>query len=115
VLIGDRRKFISLLVVPNFGMLETWARERGLRWGDRSDLLKLPEVVAHMEAAIARELSDLASFERPKKIALLEDEFSIQNGFLTPTLKVKRRVIQDRFKDLIDDLYGDEAVDAALS
>ncbi len=114
VLIGDRRKFVSLLVVPAFGQLEAWAREQGLRWGDRSDLLKLPEVVKHVEEAIEAELSGLASFERPKKIALLEDEFSIQNGSLTPTLKVKRRVIQDRFKDVIDDLYGDEAVDAAL-
>jgi long-chain acyl-CoA synthetase len=114
VLIGDRRKFISLLVVPDFARLEAWARERGLSWGDRSDLLKLPEVIGHVEEAIDRELADLASFERPKKVALLEDEFSIQNGFLTPTLKVKRRVIQDRFKDVIDDLYGDEAVDAAV-
>ena len=114
VLIGDRRKFISLLIVPAFAQLEAWAKERGLHWGDRSDLIKLPEVVEHMERAIEAELADLASFERPKKIALLEDDFSIQNGFLTPTLKVKRRVIQERFKDLIDDLYGDEAVDAAI-
>jgi len=112
VLIGDRRKFVALLMVPNFANLEAWARERGLRWGTRSDLIELPEVVRHVEEAIAGELKDLASYERPKKIALLEDDFSIQNGFLTPTLKVKRRVIQERLKDVIDDLYGDEAVDA---
>jgi len=114
VLIGDRRKFISLLIVPSFPLLEAWAKERGLSWGDRADLIGRAEVVAHVEDEVERALSDLAAFERPKKIALLEDEFTIQNGFLTPTLKVKRRVIQDRFKDVIDDLYGDEAVDAAL-
>jgi long-chain acyl-CoA synthetase len=114
VLIGDRRKFVALLMVPNFVNLEAWARERGLRWGTRADLIELPEVVRHVEEAIAAELKDLASYERPKKIALLEHEFSIQNGLLTPTLKVKRRVIQDRLKDVIDELYGDEAVDAAI-
>lgn len=114
VVIGDRRKFVSLLIVPSFQQLEAWAKDRGLSWGDRADLLARPEVVAHVEEVVDRALADLASFERPKKIALLEDEFTIQNGFLTPTLKVKRRVIQDRLKDVIDDLYGDEAVDAAL-
>ena len=109
VLVGDRRKFVSLLIVPSFTNLEVWAGENGMRWSDRAALLRDARVVRHMDAQVAAELSDLASFEKPKKIALLEDEFSIQNGLMTPTLKVKRRVIQDRFKDLIDDLYGDEA------
>jgi long-chain acyl-CoA synthetase len=114
VLVGDRRKFVSLLVVPAFANLEAWARSQGLTWADRKALVELPEVMRHMQAQVDAELTDLASYEQPKKLALVEDEFTIQNGFLTPTLKVKRRVIQERFRDVIDDLYGDEAADAAV-
>jgi long-chain acyl-CoA synthetase len=109
VLIGDRRKFISVLVVPAFGRLETWAREQGLAWADRRDLLSKKEVQRHMEAEVKRELRGLASFETPKRVALLEEEFTVGNGALTPTLKVKRKVIQDRFSGLIEELYGGSA------
>jgi long-chain acyl-CoA synthetase len=109
VLIGDRRKFISVLVVPAFSRLEAWAREQGITWGDRRDLLSNPAVQRHMEGEVKRELKGLASFETPKKVALLEDEFSIGNGALTPTLKVKRKVVQERFRDIIEELYGGNA------
>jgi long-chain acyl-CoA synthetase len=56
-------------------------------------------------------LDDLASYEMPKKFALLPEELTEENGFLTPSLKVKRRVVDERFDDLIDDLYADEAAD----
>lgn len=109
VVVGDRRRFVSVLVVPAYEVLEAWARERGITWSDRKDLLARPEVQEHMNAEVERELNHLASYERPKKVALLENEFTIGGGTLTPTLKVKRKVIQTRFKDVIDRLY-DEAV-----
>ena len=62
-----------------------------------------------MDAEVARECHDLASYERPKKVMLLDEEFTIGNGSLTPTLKVKRKVVQDRLKDAIDELYADDA------
>lgn len=109
VVVGDRRRFVSVLVVPNFEALETWARARGVVWSDRAALIADERVQAHMESEVERECQGLASFETPKKVALLEDEFSIGNGALTPTLKVKRKVVQDRFKGVIDELYADDA------
>ena len=73
----------------------------------RRDRRALPEVIRHVESEVRHGLQGMASFETPKKIALLEEEFTIRNGALTPTLKVKRRVVQDRCKDLIDRLYSE--------
>jgi len=114
VLVGDRRKFVSLLVVPSFANLEAWARRQGIGFDDRSSLLRNPEVTKYLEAEVRARLGDLASFETPKKMAFLEDDFTIQNGLITPTMKVKRRLIEERFQDLIDGFYGDEAADAAV-
>jgi long-chain acyl-CoA synthetase len=105
VLIGDRRKYPVLLVVPNFENLEAWARRRNIIWTDRSQLLAMPTVQAKMQKEVFETLKGLASFETPKKIALLERDFSVESGELTPTLKVKRRVIEQRYKVLINSLY----------
>ena len=113
VMIGDRRKFVSLLVVPDFAKLEEWARSNGIAWQSREELVGDPRAVAHVQKEILASLGDLASFERPKKIALLPHDLTVENGFLTPSLKVKRRVVQERLDSVIDELYGEEAVDAA--
>ena len=113
VMIGDRRRYCSLLIVPAFDALERWANENRISWSDRSGLVNSDQVIAHMEREVFGMLTDLASFQRPKKIALLEEELSIENGFLTPTLKVKRRVVHERLDSLIDELYSEEASDAA--
>ena len=105
VMIGDRRKFPVLLVVPNFEQLEKWAKRKELIWTDRAQLLQMPTILAKMEKAVLGSLTGLASFESPKKIALLEHDFSVESGELTPTLKVKRRVIDQRYKATIDKLY----------
>jgi long-chain acyl-CoA synthetase len=107
VMIGDRRKFPVLLVVPNFDSLEKWARIRNLSYGSRAELLGLPIVLAKIEKEVRKNLDGLASFETPKKIGLLEQDFSIESGELTPTLKVKRRVIDERYREKIDALYAD--------
>jgi len=112
VMIGDRRRYCSLLIVPAFDALERWANENRISWSDRSGLVNSDQVIEHMEREVFGMLTDLASFQRPKKIALLEEELSIENGFLTPTLKVKRRVVHERFDSLIDELYSEEASDA---
>jgi long-chain acyl-CoA synthetase len=105
VIIGDRRKFVAALVVPAFAVLEAWARERGITWEGRGDLLADPRVVRYLEAEVSKEFQGLASYETPKRIAFLDEDFSVQNGVLTPTLKVKRKVVQERFKETIDGLY----------
>jgi len=108
VMIGDKRKFPSMLVVPNFDQLEKWAMRRNIIWTDRAQLLRMPTIQAKMESEVAKELEGAAHFEVPKRIGLLEHDFSIESGELTPTQKVKRRIIDKNYKTLIDSLY-DEA------
>jgi long-chain acyl-CoA synthetase len=105
VMIGDRRKFPVILVVPNFEQLEKWGKLKQLIWTDRSQLLRMPTVEAKMDKEVRSTLAGLASFETPKKVALLAQDFSIESGELTPTLKVKRRVVDRNYKAMIDALY----------
>ncbi len=112
VMIGDRRRYCSLLVVPALGPLEAWAADHGVTWTSTDELLHDPVVVAHVEKELLAMLTDFAQYERPKKVALIEEEFTIENGMLTPTLKVKRKVVGERLRDVIDELYAEEAADA---
>ena len=105
VMLGDKRKFPSMLIVPNFDNLEKWAMKRNIIWTDRAQLLRMPTIQAKIEKEVAEELAGAAHFELPKKIGLLENDFSIERGELTPTLKVKRRAIDKHYKTLIDSLY----------
>lgn len=105
VMIGDQRHFPALLVVPDFPYLEMWAQSVGLNHAGRRDLLRSPEVQARLGEEIFGILGDLASFERPKKIGLIEEEFTIEGGILTPNQKVKRRVVRERYGALIERLY----------
>ena len=113
VVLGDKRRFPVVLVVPNFEQLEKWAKLKNLLWADRRQLLTLPLVQAKMEKEVLRKLTGLASFETPKKIGLLENDFSIESGEMTPSHKVKRRVIEQRYADRVDRLYEEEDASAA--
>ncbi len=112
VMIGDKRKYPIVLIVPNFDQLEKWAKRANILWADRSQLIAFPAVKAKIEREVEASLTGLARFEMPKKIALLEHDFSIERGELTPTQKVKRRVIDKQYKALIDSLYADDVVPA---
>ncbi|HEX9220284.1 MAG TPA: long-chain fatty acid--CoA ligase [Gemmatimonadaceae bacterium] len=105
VMIGDKRKFPSMLIVPNFDQLEKWAMKRNIIWTDRAQLLRMPTIQAKIEKEVNKELEGAAHFELPKRIGLLEHDFSIDSGELTPTQKVKRRAIDKHYKALIDSLY----------
>jgi long-chain acyl-CoA synthetase len=107
VMLGDKRKFPSMLVVPNFDQLEKWAMRRNIIWTDRAQLLRMPTIQAKMEQEVNKELAGAAHFELPKKIGLLEHDFSIERGELTPKLSVKRRAIDQHYKALIDSLYAE--------
>src|SRR5437016_3740656 len=112
---GDRRKFPIILIVPNFDNLERWAQERSLSYGTRAELMGLPDVKAKVEREVMSMLSHLAKFETPKKVLLLEKDFTIESGELTPTLKVKRRVVEQHYKDLIDAAYASgDAIAASI-
>jgi long-chain acyl-CoA synthetase len=105
VMIGDRRNFPAALVIPAFEALEKWAREKGVAFASREELIARPEVVALYDQTVKELVGHLAQFERIKKIALLPREFSIETGELTPKLSVKRRVVEQKYKDVIDRLY----------
>ncbi|HRN52151.1 MAG TPA: long-chain fatty acid--CoA ligase [Gemmatimonadaceae bacterium] len=105
VMIGDKRKFPIVLIVPNWDNLEKWAGIKNIIWTDRKQLLEMPTIQAKMDKEVRKTLAGLASFETPKKIGLLEHDFSIERGELTPKLSVKRKVIDTQYKALIDGLY----------
>ena len=108
VVIGDKRKFPVILVVPNWDNLEKWAGYKNIIWTDRRQLLEMPTIRAKMEKEVLGEVDGLAPYERPKKVGLLEHDFSIERGELTPTLKVKRRVVDKTYTAAIDSLYADD-------
>ncbi len=115
VMLGDKRKFPIMLVVPNYDNLERWAKDRSLAYASRLGLITLPDVQAKVEREVMGQLRDLAKFEMPKKVLLLEHDFTIENGELTPTLKVKRRAVEKRYKEMVDRAYAaEDAVAAAI-
>jgi long-chain acyl-CoA synthetase len=108
-MIGNKRNFPSALIVPNFDNLQKWARAHGVSAASGEDLVRDPRVIALYDQTVKELTKDLAQFERIKKVALLPREFSLEAGELTPTLKVKRKVVEQKYKDVIDRLYEDAA------
>ncbi len=106
VVVGSGRKFISALVLPDFDRLEAYARKNGIAFGSRKELVEKEEIVSFMLAEIDRSTPHLASYERIKKVVLLDREFDADTE-LTPSLKVKRHIVEKVFKPLIDLLYKD--------
>ena len=106
VLLGDRRKYAAALIVPSFPALERRLKDLGRPPGSRDELAARADVLALYQEIIDALNRDLSQFERIKKIAILSAEFSIQSGELTPTLKVKRKVIEERWREAIEALYG---------
>lgn len=105
VLIGNGRRFPAALIVPDWERLESYATLKGIETRNHAELCKHPRIIDLFERQIAGLTSDLAQFEKVKKVALLENELTIASGELTPTLKVKRRVVDEKYRDLIDELY----------
>ncbi|MFQ5772836.1 MAG: long-chain fatty acid--CoA ligase, partial [bacterium] len=107
VVLGDKRKYCSALLVPNIELVNKFAEEQGI--GDKSveDLLKEPSVIELFEKEVEAVSKELASYESIKKFALIEHPFTIENGELTPTMKVKRKIVEERYKDIIEGLYTD--------
>ncbi len=104
-IIGDRRKYISALIVPQFDELRSWAEEEGIAFRDESELIENDKVLDLYEEEIERYTMHLAQVEKIKKFRLLTSEWSQQTGELTPTWKVKRKVVEEKYKDLIDEMY----------
>ena len=103
--LGDKRKFAALLISPNFAALEEWALTNEVQFSSRAELVANPRVQALYEGIVEEINRGLARFETLKKVLLVPDEFSTENGALTPSMKLRRRVIYDRYKQQIDELY----------
>jgi long-chain acyl-CoA synthetase len=107
VVLGDRRKYAAALIVPDFPALERRLKDLGRPPGERADLVTRPDVVGLYQEIVDAMNQELSQFERIKRIALLPSAFSIESGELTPTLKIKRKVVEARWRDQIDRLYRD--------
>jgi long-chain acyl-CoA synthetase len=107
VLVGDGRKFPAALIVPNFEMLESYAKLKELDAKTPSELCAHPRILDLFTRQIDSMTPNLAQFERVKRFALLEQELSVEKGEMTPTLKIKRRVVDERYRDVIERIYRD--------
>jgi long-chain acyl-CoA synthetase len=105
-ILGDRRKFAAVMISPNFVLLEEWARENNIPFTTRTELIAHPKVQALYEGIVEGINGNLARFEKLKRVLLVADEFNADNGALTPTMKLRRRVIEERYRKQIDELYS---------
>jgi long-chain acyl-CoA synthetase len=107
-LIGDTRKFASVLISPNFASLERWGAQNGVSTKDHTVLVKDPKVQKLYEGIVKKVNATLEHHETIKKVAVVPEEWSVESGELTPSMKLKRRVILEKYKQTIDTLYGGE-------
>jgi long-chain acyl-CoA synthetase len=105
VVLGDRRKFIGALIVPFFPAIEQYACERNIPYSSRSELVNHPEIIRFYRRRIDSHSAELAAYERIRRFTLLAEAFTQEAGELTPTLKVKRQVIAEKYKEVIDRMY----------
>ncbi|HEY9786071.1 MAG TPA: long-chain fatty acid--CoA ligase, partial [Candidatus Obscuribacterales bacterium] len=105
---GDRRKYVSALITLNRDALKAFADANGLTYGDVDDLVHHPRVYEEVDAVVKRKNEQLASFERIKKFIILDKDFSVEADELTPTFKVKRKVVTEKYKNLLDSCYDSE-------
>jgi long-chain acyl-CoA synthetase len=108
VVIGDERKFPAALIVPQMDMLKSYVELKKIGYSDTAELLKHPQIVDLFERQVAKFTGDLSHFEQIKAVALLPQELTVESGELTPTLKVKRRVVTEKYKELINLLYHEK-------
>src|ERR1700730_3606290 len=106
VILGDKRKFAFVIISPNFALLEERARMNDIDFSSRAELVANPKIQAIYEGIVEEVNQRLARFEKLKRVLLVPDEFTPDNGALTPTMKLRRRVIEERYRTQIDELYA---------
>mgnify|MGYP001339360651 CR=1 FL=1 len=106
VLVGDKRKFVSVLIKPDYENLIPWAEKQGIPTDSRKALLHHSEVVNLLHGEVARLTRHFANFEQPKKVVIIEDDWTVESGELTPKLSIRMNAIQEKYGALIDDLYA---------
>jgi long-chain acyl-CoA synthetase len=104
-ILGDRRKYLSALILPDFNELEIWAKRQGIVYSGKDDMVRNQDVIRLYAHEIETIMKDFARVEQIRRFTVLSDVWGIETGELTPTLKVKRRVIESKYAELIDSLY----------
>ncbi|MFN3649587.1 MAG: AMP-dependent synthetase/ligase [Armatimonadota bacterium] len=112
VLFGDRQPQVVALIVPAYDRLKNWAKERGIEGRDPEALSKHPDVKKLLRKEIDEHTQDLADFEKIRRFAILTEDFTMEKGELTPTLKIKRKVVAEHYADEVRSLYGGARADA---
>src|SRR6185369_1843409 len=105
--LGDRRKFPAVLIAPQFAALEAWARGNPIAFSDRRELIARRQVKDLYEGIVHELNQGLAKFEQLKKVLLVPDEFTIATGEITPSMKLKRKVVEKKYSAQIDALYAE--------
>lgn len=105
--IGDQQKFVGALIVPDFEQLGIYAKEKGITFDDKKDLISKPAIIRLMESRLEEHQKDLASYEKIKKFVLLSEPFTMEGRELTDTLKLRRPVILEKYADLIAEIYAE--------
>ena len=113
VILGDKRKFPAVLIVPYFALLEDWARTNHVGFASRSELVSNPRIQDLYQGIVNDLNQTLARFEKLKKIIVVAEEFTAENGMLTPSMKLRRRVVEEYYRKQIEALYGQAEADAA--
>jgi long-chain acyl-CoA synthetase len=105
MLIGDRRMFLTALIVPDFDALKEYADSNKIPYADQVDLARHPRINDLIEKDISSIQKDLANYERVRKFTLLERQFTIEDGELTATQKIRRKAVEERYARIIDSMY----------
>jgi long-chain acyl-CoA synthetase len=113
VLVGNGRKFPAALIVPDWEMLRSYAQHKGLDPKTTAEFCRHPRILDLIQRQVDSVTEDLSRFERVKRVALIEHELTVEGGELTPTLKVKRRVVDEKYRDVIDRLYAEAEADTS--
>src|SRR5580704_4285468 len=113
-LVGDKHKFACVLISPNFQALEGWAKGQGIATNDRAALVKDAKVVKAYQEIVDKVNMGLANYESMKRMSLVAEEWSVEDGTLTPSMKLKRRVVEQRYAKEIGAFYADEATAARV-
>jgi long-chain acyl-CoA synthetase len=108
-LVGDKHKFASVLISPNFAALEGWAKGQGIAISDHAALVKDAKVQKAYQEIVDKVNAGLANYESMKRVCVVAEEWSVEEGTLTPSMKLKRRVVEKKYAKEIGELYADEA------
>lgn len=110
MVIGEQRNYVSALIIPEYDALKEWCKKQNLKYSNVNEMIGSSEVVKMFQGIINSANKRLASYERIRRFKLLSEAWSVETGDLTPTLKMKRRIIEKNFSDLIEQMYTSETI-----